>query len=299
MARPPKSYQYPNTELVQQIYNYVEYCQYTLNYTKTTIEDKRKCLLNFAKWTSAANLEEVQTQDVLDWIAHQTKNGNQPRTVNDRIKHFKAMVNFYLDDEMKLPNLNLRKIKRQREEAPHKRAFKREIIYEALKYADRETWLAIKLAFDCGLRIEELRNIKLDDIDGCTINILGKGRKRRYVIMSEETRLRLEDLVKKNHLTTYVFESDRIKGRPKSQVAIRKKARAAFAVAGVKDFCMHELRHSYATDLKRLGANTRQIQQGLGHSSEKITEMYLHDLDESSLRDLYKLKYSVENSNLR
>lgn len=299
MARPPKSYQYPNTKLVQQIYDYLDYCQYALNYTLATIQDKRRSLLHFAVYSQLECIEDLSTDLILRYIAYQTKNGNMPRTVNDRVKHLKAMVNYYLDLDVKISNLNLRKVHRQHEDAPKKRAFKREVIYNALRYADRETWLIIKLAFDCGLRIEELRNIRLEDIDDCKINVLGKGRKRRFVIMSPEARSRLDDLIIKNGITDYIFASPRYKNRPRSQESIRRQARKAFAAAGVDHFCMHELRHSYATDLKRLGATTRQIQQGLGHSSEKITEMYLHDLDASSLDEVYKLKYSVENSNLR
>lgn len=297
MARPRKDIQYPKTKFVQQALDYVSYCHYTLNYTPSTIQDKRQCLLHFAIWSNLDELEHLSTTLVSQWMKFQTENGNMPRTVNDRLKHLKAMANYYIDEGMKIPELNLRKLRRQHEEAPRKRAFNRETIYKALRYADRETWLIIKLAFDCGLRMEELRNIRLGDIDGHNINILGKGRKRRFVIMSEETRIRLNDLIIKNNITDYVFRSDRATNKPKSQNNIRSKARAAFAAAGVENFCMHELRHSYATDLKRLGAPTRLIQQGLGHTSEKITEMYLHDLDSSSLEELYRIKYSVENHN--
>ncbi len=299
MARPKKGTKDPNTEFMRQINQYLDHCRYERNFSKTTIEDKRRSLLHFARMPQVKRLEDVDTQLVLDYIKSQMQRGLKATTVNDRIKHLKAMANYYLEEDMKLPNLNLRKLHRLTEEPPERRAFTRDVIYNALKYADREIWIAIKLAFDCGLRFEELRTIKLSDIDGRRISIIGKGRKHRFVIMSEETRSRLDDLIVMNHITNYIFESDRKHGYPKSQNTIRHKAIKVFAAAGVKDFKMHELRHSYATDLKKLGAPTRLIQQGLGHSTEKITERYLHDLDDSSLQELYKLKYSVENSNIR
>lgn len=299
MARPRKGTKDPKTKFMRQVNRYLDHCRYERNFTKTTLNDKRRALLQFARLPQVKNLETIDTQLVLDWVKSQMRRGLKATTVNDRLKHLKAMVAYYLEDDMKIPNLNLRKLHRLTEEPSDKRAFEREVIYEALKYADREIWVAIKLAFDCGLRIEELRTIRLSNIDGCRISIVGKGRKHRFVIMSEETRVRLEDLIVANQLTDYVFESNRHKGHPKAQETIRRKAAKAFAAAGVKSFKMHELRHSYATDLKRLGAPNRLIQQGLGHSEEKTTERYLHDLDDSSLRELYNLKYSVENPNLR
>lgn len=294
MARPRKDTKDPDTEFMRQVNRYIDHCNFERNFTRTTLGDKRRALLQFARLPQVERLEDLSTQVILDWVRTQKERNLKATTINDRIKHLKSMVNYYLEEDMKIPNLNLRKLHRLAEEPSNKRAFKRDVIYEALKYADREIWLAIKIAFDCGLRIEELRNIKLSDIDGCRISIIGKGRKHRFVIMSEEARSRLDDLIIAKSLTNYVFESDRRKGSPKSQNAIRRKAAKVFAAAGIKEFKMHELRHSYATDLKQLGAPTRLIQQGLGHSMEKTTERYLHDLDDSTLQELYKLKFSVE-----
>ena len=62
---------------------------------------------------------------------------------------------------------------------------------------------------------------------------------------------------------------------------------AGFSSRWVSDFRPHDLRHSYATDLKLLGVSTREIQAALGHATESVTERYLSDLDGFNLKSVY------------
>lgn len=286
--------------ICKQLENYYDYCKFTCNFTSETMRGKTGCLNQFLHFCKIERVEEVDNKLINSWIAYRTEVGCKARTVNNHLKHIKAWMTYCIDVcGLEIPGYCARKLKRQPEEDPQRRAFSRDTVYKALCCADREAWLMIKICFDCGLRIKELQNLRLVDIHGKYLSILGKGRKRRFAILSDEVALRLEDWIKARGITDHLWPSRLNPKIPKTTGAIRRDMKKPFEAIGVHGFCPHELRHSYATDLKRLGAPTRSIQQGLGHSCERITEMYLHDLDASCLEELYHLKYSADQPDLR
>lgn len=281
--------------IYNQLIKYYDYCQFTRNFTYNTMCGKVSAINHFVSYSGLQDIEYITNDQIYRWMGHQTDKGNRPRTVNNRLKHLLAMLRYYRDYGAKMPNLILPEIQKQTEDPPSKRAFSRELVYQALRYADRDAWLMIKICFDCGLRIQELHDMKLQQINGNQLEIIGKGKKRRFAILSDEVMVRLEDWILRNRITNYIWASHTKPRCPMTVEAMRAKMRAPFEAAGVYGFCPHELRHSYATDLKRLDASTRSIQLGLGHASELTTERYLHDLDGSDLEDLYKLKYSAKS----
>lgn len=139
----------------------------------------------------------------------------------------------------------------------------------------------IRVLFDTGLRAREFVNLKLSDIDNRTIYVFGKGRKQGWVYISEYTRERLNLWVQVMHIKGYIW----IKGTRRdyygqmSVDGIRKRLKAVFKRAGFDDFQMHEMRHSFATDLRNKGADMDVIQKLMRHSSLQVTQHYLHNLE--------------------
>ena len=139
----------------------------------------------------------------------------------------------------------------------------------------------IRVLFDTGLRAREFINLKLSDIDNRTIYVFGKGRKQGWVYISEYTRERLNLWIQVMHIKDYVW----IKGTrrdyydPMTVDGIRKRLKAVFKRAGFDDFQMHEMRHSFATDLRNKGADMDVIQKLMRHSSLQVTQHYLHNLE--------------------
>lgn len=139
----------------------------------------------------------------------------------------------------------------------------------------------IRVLFDTGLRAREFINLKLSDIDNRTIYVFGKGRKQGWVYISEYTRERLNLWVQVMHIKDYVW----IKGTRRDYYGqmtvdgIRKRLKAVFKRAGFDDFQMHEMRHSFATDLRNKGADMDVIQKLMRHSSLQVTQHYLHNLE--------------------
>jgi integrase/recombinase XerD len=161
-------------------------------------------------------------------------------------------------------------------------------------------------AYSAGLRVSEVCNLKLSDIDSSRMQIFierAKGKKDRYVILSIllldvlRSYLRLQ----KERPVKYLFEGQEA-GTPYSSRAAQKVFQLAKQNAGIhKEVGFHSLRHSFATHLLERGVDIRYIKDLLGHFDIRTTERYTHvkktDLVQivSPLDDLYN---SIEKPDL-
>ncbi|MFZ1528461.1 MAG: tyrosine-type recombinase/integrase [Ferruginibacter sp.] len=136
-------------------------------------------------------------------------------------------------------------------------------------------------AYSAGLRLSEIVNLKLRDIDSKRMQILvecGKGKKDRYVNLSPV----LLDILR-SYVSTYkpapkkwLFESDQT-GGPYPPRTVQQIFYNAKKTAGIsKEVRIHSLRHSFATHLLDKGTDIKYIKDLLGHFSLKTTEIYLH-----------------------
>lgn len=171
---------------------YLEYCEFTRRMSRQTLSAKRWVMRDFRTSVPASSLSEITTQQVNDWITEQARRGLNSRTINTRICHVIAMFRYFRDMGIEMPELKIRHIVKQKETEPIRRVFyTREQIEQVLGYCNQIQWLLVKLSFDCGLRITELRNLRLMNISDRMIVFTGKGGKRREVHMSREARERL------------------------------------------------------------------------------------------------------------
>ena len=180
-----------------------------------------------------------------------------------------------------MPELKLRFIMKQKEEPIHRVHYSKEQIEEVLKFADCFEWLAIRLCFDCGFRISELRNLRMMNFDGRRVSFIGKGNKLREAYISEETRARLDDWIRRERITDYLWEmetSTKIR-HLLSVEEIRYRMRKPFYKAGFVNFHPHALRHSFATDIVEHGASLEITKEMLGHANVTITERYVHNFE--------------------
>ncbi len=134
------------------------------------------------------------------------------------------------------------------------------------------------LAYSAGLRLSELLNIKLNDIDSSRMQIRivqGKGKKDRYTLLSPHFLKVLRRYYKEYLPTNWLFEG--VNGGQYSGRSIQKIVQNAANKAGIrKKVSVHTLRHSFATHLLENGTDLRYIQSLLGHESSKTTEVYTH-----------------------
>lgn len=150
----------------------------------------------------------------------------------------------------------------------------------------------IEVLFSCGLRVSELVNLKLSNLylEEGFVRVMGKGSKERLVPISSKAISELQYwFVDRNLMKIqqgeedYVFLNRRGKHLTRTMILIMLK-RQAVAAGITKTISPHTLRHSFATELLKGGADLRAIQAMLGHESIGTTELYMH-IDTTTLRE--------------
>lgn len=131
----------------------------------------------------------------------------------------------------------------------------------------------ISLAYSTGLRVSEVCNLKISDVDSkrMVINVFqAKGRKDRIVPLSENVLLLLREYFKQYQPKDFLFE-----GQFGGSYSHKSCNQIVKKHLGNK-YHFHQLRHSNATALLESGVDLRIIQKCLGHSSVKTTQIYTH-----------------------
>ncbi|MDI3506316.1 MAG: integrase/recombinase XerC [Methanomicrobiaceae archaeon] len=149
--------------------------------------------------------------------------------------------------------------------------------------------LIVRLIYATGVRVSELCSISIEDIDfeDHTIRVRGKGGKIRTVFIDDET---LEEVGRfiGNKIAGPLFPGQQ--GKHLSPRTVQHIFRQ-YAPLGITP---HKIRHSYASELYRRSKNLRVVQENLGHSSIKTTEIYLHtDIDER--KRVYQQYFPLSN----
>ena len=140
--------------------------------------------------------------------------------------------------------------------------------------------MMVSLFYGTGLRMNELRNIKLTDIDSQSYQIkvvAGKGGKDRFTLLPKNLLEPLRSYYKASKPPVYLFEGQR-KGLPMHERSIQHFMQLYISKIGLggKDYSAHTLRHSFATHLLDSGTDLHTIKELLGHSNIATTMIYLH-----------------------
>ncbi len=160
----------------------------------------------------------------------------------------------------------------------------------------------IEVLFSCGLRVSELVNLRLSDIHPHEhiVRVVGKGNKERLVPISDSALSELQLwFTVRTHINIrpgeedYVFLNRRGNHLTRTMVLIIIKQQARLASI-TKTVSPHTLRHSFATEMLRRGADIRFIQAMLGHEDIGTTEIYTH-IDTGMLREEILLHHPRNN----
>jgi integrase/recombinase XerD len=151
--------------------------------------------------------------------------------------------------------------------------------------------------YSCGLRCGDLLNLKIADIDSKRMLIHiknGKGRKDRIVPLPKKLLGILRTYYKSCKPKVYLFEGAKA-GEQYSEASLRQVFKKAVKKVGIRGTAkLHWLRHSYATHLLESGTDIRYIQELLGHSSSRTTEIYTH----VSMRNIQQIQSPLDDMEL-
>lgn len=161
----------------------------------------------------------------------------------------------------------------------------------------------LRLLFSTGLRVSELTALNRDNInlEHGEFSIMGKGGKTRVVFMSDDARDALQNYLSKRHdqdealFIKVISKNEKVKnakdeentGRLTSRQMERIVQEAGKRAGIVKQVTPHTLRHSFATDMLRGGADLRSVQLLLGHANVATTQVYTHVTDKH-LREIHQ-----------
>lgn len=152
------------------------------------------------------------------------------------------------------------------------------------------------LCYSAGLRLSEILNLKISDIDSERMQIRihqAKGKKDRYSVLASSVLKLLREYVKDYQPKEFLFEGQN--GGKYSASSIQNLMRKHRKLAKIrKKATPHTLRHSFATHLLDNGTDIRFIQELLGHKHISTTQIYTH----VSSRSLKEVKSPIENLNI-
>lgn len=246
-----------------------------LRYSEHTIAVYLNTFTEFINYYSDCEIDSITETMIIDYLRYlvidrKISSSYQNQAIN--------AVKFYYERVLG-GNRKVYLIERPREEKTLPVVLNETEISDLLKATENIKHKAILMTcYSAGLRLSELTNIKLKDIDSERMQIRvsqAKGKKDRYSILSPK----LLDLLR-IYFTTYkptlwLFEGQT--GGQYSPRSIQMIMREATLKAGIKKkISVHSLRHSFATHLLENGTDLRYIQSLLGHESSKTTEIYTH-----------------------
>lgn len=243
------------------------------------------------------DLTKVTFEDVKDYLEHLNLKKEKPSSVRRKISSLKSFYKFlYKNKYMDKKDYPLTKVAYPKMEKKLPKFIYYndllEIINESTKDKDGvRDRLIIEMLYATGVRVSELINIKINDIDfnNRRIIVLGKGNKERIVYYGEYAEEVLKEYMKtherKNH--NYLFINS--KGGQLTDRGVRYIIDNIMSKLSVKTHVTpHVLRHTFATDMLNNGCDIKVVQELLGHSSLKATEIYTHVTNEHLKKVYYE-----------
>ncbi|RMH64633.1 MAG: hypothetical protein D6677_04400 [Calditrichaeota bacterium] len=263
------------------------------NYSEQTIQSYLsaiKLFLDYVKGKNVTEVDDALIQNYLFFCKTKKKYGYSS------MKQVLASIRFLYINVLGKPvpaSLNVKMKKPQTLPV----VLSREEVQKLIKVtANIKHKTILLLIYSAGLRLGELLNLKISDIDSKRLKIhirQAKGKKDRYVVLSEKLLPLLRAYYKQYKPRDYLIEG--AKGGRYSEKSVQSIMKQALKKAGIrKKATVHTLRHSFATHLLDDGVDIRFIQELLGHVRLETTQIYTH----VSTRSVQKIKSPLDTLNI-
>jgi integrase/recombinase XerD len=262
-------------EAKQKVKQYVQWLK-SKRYSDSTIHTYTNALQAFLKFYNTKPVAEITNEDVIVFnnefvLKYKLSASYQSQVVNAIKLFFRTIQNKSIDIEQihrpKKPKLLPNVLSKEEVK----------LILNAHSNLKHKAMLSV--IYSCGLRCGELLQLKPDCIDSKRNVVIikqAKGRKDRIAPLSTKIIELLRQYYAAYKPTIYLFEGQ-TKGQAYDERSLQNVLKQALAKAGIKKpVSLHWLRHSYATHLLENGTDLRYIQEILGHSSSRTTEIYTH-----------------------
>lgn len=265
-------------------YKFLDY----IDVSENTIMTYKVGLKNFFEYLKESRITMPTREDIIEYREY-LMSCLKPTTANSYMIAVRNLYN-YLEYQGITKNI-AKNIKGINVGTEHKReALTQEQCKLVLNNAkDIREKVMFLLATTCGIRANELVNIRLEDFkvkqDKICLYLLGKARdyKQDYVIINENVFELIKEYINLYHITDYLFTStsNHNNSGKLTTKTIRLIIKNMFKRVGIvgDEYSCHSCRHSFATLSIENGQDIREVSQALRHKSIQTTMIYLHDME--------------------
>ena len=273
------------------ISQYLEYLELEKGLSLNTIDAYRRDLYDFA--SAENNFNNINRNSINSYIRSLKKRNYAPTSVIRKIASIRGFFRWAnsmsILDKNPTSTLEQPKVPKKLPKVITLKEIEEILHFEATEIQS----VIIELLYSCGLRVSELVNLKLNDIDlnSKYLRCFGKGSKERIIPIGERALtllkkyLTIRDInIKKYNLSTkrlLVLDCGRLINRQDVYKIIHDRGNLIH-----KNISPHTLRHSFATHLLENGADLRVVQELLGHSDVSTTQLYTH-ISKKRLKEVY------------
>lgn len=240
------------------------------NYSRKTIESYLGCLADYFRYIKNVK-KDPDVSLIKKYLLEKQGRGQAPQTIN---LHLNAIKYFYREIFKSPVRVDIKFAKTSKKLPVVLSRDEIEKIISVIK--NKKHRLMIALSYGAGLRVSEIINLKIKDVNlgELTIHIKGaKGNKDRITVFSEKLKTDIKELTALRRGNEYVFESER-GGKLTERTAQIVFEKALKKAKIEKDATFHSLRHSFATHLLENGVDVRYVQELLGHQNIRTTQLY-------------------------
>lgn len=245
--------------------------RYSANTQKTYIN----CITVFTGYFADADIRELTREQINSFILHLIQNGKISASYQNQMIN---AIKFYFEQVLGHKK-EYYKIDRPRRGRKLPEVLSKDEVGLMLKNSENKKHKCLlALIYSCGLRRNEVINLRLEDVDKERMQIRirsGKGDKDRTVQLSPVLLKAMREYYKEYKPAEWLFEGQ--KGGKYSAESIFRVVKDTALKAGItKRVYPHILRHSFATHNLEQGIDIRYIQEWMGHESIKTTQQYTH-----------------------
>ena len=267
---------------------FINYIQSEKRYSDYTITSYKIDLNQFFNYLiEEYNIDipqNVTFKIVRNWISYLLESGLKARSVNRKISSLKSYFKFlvisnYSDSN---PTLKITSPKTSKRLPVFIEKEKINSLLDAKFFDDNfigyRDKLIIELFYFTGIRLSELLNISIKDVDfnNSQIKVLGKRNKERLIPLTYTLISELKNYINKHNLNRYLFVDENNK-KLYSKKVYRIVNKYISKVSSIRKKSPHILRHSFATHMLNNGADINAIKEILGHANLSATQIYTHN----------------------
>lgn len=288
--------------MINQVQQFCDYIQHQKRYSQHTVNAYQKDLNQFCQFASQTyelnNWKEISSTIIRSWIVSLLEEGNSPTTINRKISSLKSLYKYLLKNKavQKNPLLKVVVPKTSKRlpvfinETEVTQLFSQVIFDDDFEgFRDR---LVLELFYLSGMRLSELVNLKMNDINtyNLTVKVLGKRNKERIIPITQQ----FVDNYKKylnyreeiSPKSNYIFLTE--KGDKIYEKLVYRLVNKYLSLVTTADKkSPHVIRHTFATHMLNNGADLNTIKEILGHASLSATQVYTHNTIEK-LKNIYQ-----------